>query len=134
MKAFATWLAITLASFAGLGGGYHVALTASPRKVLVIVDTSFPMKDDWYRVPGIFEEIETRPYAQFGLATEKSQVHGWASRLRPGQLTPYAPRNFDKLESGSVFPAIGDATDVYLVTNAPDDELEAFGGWTVVRP
>ncbi len=134
MKAFATWLAITLATFAGLGGGYHVALTASPRKILVIVDTSYPMKDDWRRVPGIVREIEARPYAEFGLATEKSQVHDWGPRIRLGQLTPYAPRNFDKLESGSVFPAIGDATDVYLVTNAPDSELEGLGGWIVVRP
>ena len=134
MKAFAAWLAITLVTFAGLGGGYHVALTASPRKVLVIVDSSYPMKDDWNRVPGILKEIGARPYAEFGLATEKSQVHDWAPRLRPGQLMPYAPRSFDKLESGSVFPAIDDSTEVYLVTNAPDSELEAFGGWIVVRP
>jgi hypothetical protein len=133
MKPFVIWLACTLASFAGLGGGYHAALTASPRKVLVIVDSSFPMQPVWGRVKQAVERLEDRRYTQFGLATEKGPVHGWRGRLKLGQLAAYAPRNFDKLAQRD-FPEIGEATEVYLVTNAPDDELDRLDGWTVIRP
>ncbi len=133
MKPFAIWLACTLAAFGGLGGGYHAALEADPRKVLVIVDSSFPMQQDWGRVKQAVERLEDRRYTRFGLATEKGPVHGWRGRLSLGRLVPYGPRNFDKLAQGD-FPEIAEAGEVFLVTNAPQSELDRLDGWTVVRP
>ncbi len=133
MKPFAIWLVCTLAAFGGLGGGYHAALEADPRKVLVIVDSSFPMQPVWGGVKQAVEKLQDRRYTQFGLATEKGPVHGWRGRLGLGRLAPYAPRNFDKLARGDI-REIGEASEVYLVTNAPDDELDRLDGWTVIRP
>jgi len=86
MKAFFSWLAITLAAFGGLGGGYHLALEGNPHRVLVVVDSSFAMKPDWSRIPRVLDRIDNERYAQFALATEKGPVHGYGSRLDAGRL------------------------------------------------
>jgi hypothetical protein len=134
MRAFAVWLATTLVAFGVLGGSYHLALTGEPRKVLVIVDSSFAMKPVWPKVRGAVREIGDRRYARFGLITEKNRVHGWRRRLELGRAAPYAPRDFAKLRDPQAFPEIGEATEVFLLTNAPGDQTRDFGGWTIIRP
>jgi hypothetical protein len=134
MKSFLVWLALTLGAFGGLGGGYHLALESAPRRVLVIVDSSFAMKPVWHRVSPLLRELGKRKYSEFSLVTEKGGVHGWASRLSPGKLAPYAPRDFAALEGGGRFPEIDEAGEVYLITNAPAGETADFGDWTVLRP
>ena len=52
----------------------------------------------------------------------------------PGEAVPYAPRDFAALEGGGHFPEIGEAGEVYLITNAPADQTADFGSWTIVRP
>jgi len=134
MKAFGTWLAVTLVGFAGLSGGYHHSLSADPHRVLVVVDSSFDMKADWHRVPALLGRIENQRYAQFALATEKGPVHGYSAQLRSDRLTPYAPRNFSKIESLKGAPLFSGAEKFILVTNASKSEASGLGGWTILRP
>ena len=133
MKVFAIWLIGTLVAFGIMGGTYHLSLTSDPRKVVVVLDSSYPMTDVWHRVPRILKELDDERYTVFSLLTEKNSVHGWAARLDLGQMTPYGPRHFEKLRAGK-FPEIAEATRVYFVTNAPATELKAFDDWQVVRP
>jgi hypothetical protein len=134
MKTFVIWLVGTLVAFGVLGGSYHLMLTGDPRKVVVIVDSSYPMTDVWPRVPKILRGLDDERYAVFSLLSEKSDVHGWQARLELGQLTPYGPRNFEKLGSGRTLPENTEAARVYFVTNAPAADLEPFDGWEIVRP
>jgi hypothetical protein len=134
MKTFVVWLLGTLIAFGVLAGSYHLTLIGDPRKVVVIVDSSYPMTNVWPRVPKILSGLDDERYAVFSLLTEKSSVHRWQARLELGQMTPYGPRNFEKLGSGQAFPEITEAARVYFVTNAPAADLEPFDGWEIVRP
>jgi hypothetical protein len=133
MKIFVTWLIGTLVAFGILGGSYHLSLTGDPRKVVVVVDSSYPMTNMWPRVPQILKELGDERYTVFSLFTEKNGVHSWKARLDLGQMTPYGPRNFEKLRTGK-FPEIAEATGIYFVTNAPASDLNTFNDWRVVRP
>jgi hypothetical protein len=134
MKAFFSWLAITLVAFGGLGGGYHMVLASDPHRVLVVVDSSFGMKADWGRVLRILDKIDDERYSRFALATEKGPVHGYKERLDAGRLTPYAPRDFSGLGSLENAPELAGAAEYVLVTNAPASETGGLSGWTVIRP
>ncbi len=134
MKPFGLWLAVALAAFGGLAAAYHLALTAAPHRVLVVVDSSFAMKDDWPGVKRTLNGFEARRYSEFALITEKRRVHGWRATLRPGRLTAYAPRDFAKLADGTAFPEIAEAAEIHFLTNAPDDALEPFDHWRLIRP
>lgn len=134
MRAFAIWLLLTLAAFGGLGGTYHLALGRDPHRVLVVVDSSFAMKPDWHLVSEILDRIEKRRYARFALATEKGPVHGFATHLENGHLTPYAPRDFSRLGALENAPELAGAQEFILITNAPPDETASLDGWTIIRP
>ncbi|MDX1431647.1 MAG: hypothetical protein R3286_04285 [Gammaproteobacteria bacterium] len=134
MKPFALWLCLALAGFGALGGGYHLYLSEHPRRILVAVDASYPMRSAWPAVRAALGRIEQRPYATFSLYTEKGKVHGWADRLSAGKLQPYAPRNLAGLPTGAGAPELEQASERVLVTNAPAAELGAFAGWRIVRP
>ena len=134
MKVFFSWLGVTLAAFGGLGGGYHLALDANPHRVLVVVDSSFGMKPDWSRVSRILDKIDDRRYSRFALATEKGPVHGYERRLDAGRLTPYAPRDFSRLDSFDGIAELAGAEEYILVTNAPAGETAGLSGWAIVRP
>ena len=134
MKPILVWLALTLAAFGSLAGAYHLNLAGDPRKVLVIVDSSFAMKSIWHRVPQILDELSDRRYAAFGLMTEKNRVHGWQSKLVLGRLAPYAPRDFAKLKTGTGAPEAEHASEVYFLTNAATDQLDGLPSWTIIRP
>ena len=72
MKTFLVWLVIAVASFASLGGGYHLYLSEHPRRILVVLDTSYAMQADWRAIPHVLEPISARVYTEFSLYTEKS--------------------------------------------------------------
>jgi hypothetical protein len=130
MKPFALWLVIAGVLFGGMCGAYHVYLTEHPRKVLVAVDTSYPMKPVWDQVPGILKNLSAQRYARFALVTEKSKVHDWSFKLEPGKLTPYAPRDLSRLND---YPEIKEASFKFLITNAPPPQTGNMGGWKIVR-
>ena len=93
MKTMATWLLITLGAFAALAGGYHVALEQSPRKLLVVVDSSFPMSPRWSRVAGLLDRLDDQPYTRFGLITEKSRMRGGRRHFFRRDGTPEQGKN-----------------------------------------
>ena len=134
MRAFVVWALVTLAAFGALGGGYHVLLSDDPSKVLVVVDSSFEMRTAWDRVPSVLHGIGEKRYARFGLATEKSRIHGWRRQPRLDNVVPYGPRDFSRLASDAAIPELADADQVILVTNAPEAETDKLPGWTIVRP
>ena len=134
MKPFVIWLCGSLLAVAGLGGAYHLALSDSPRRVAVVVDSAYPMTDAWSRVPSILRRIEDRRYSVFSLSTEKGGVHGWQSRLTLGPFRPYGPRKLDDIDALAQRPEIAEAGEVYFITNAPEAVLAGLSGWEVVRP
>jgi len=129
MKPLAIWLAMTLIIFGLFSGVYHLYLSARPTKVLVVVDSSFPMDAVWDQVPDALEDIGGRRYAEFSLATEKGRIHSWSSTLKLGTVSAYAPRSWDGLN----YPEIEEAAEIYLLTNADPSETAQFRGWNIIR-
>ena len=117
MKPFSIWLAITLFAFGMFGGSYHFYLTENPRRVLVVVDSSFHMKSAWQQVSGVLKNLGSLRYAEFSLCliTEKNSVHGWSPRLNLGKVSPYAPRSFSKLVGKGNYPAIEEAGEIFFL-------------------
>jgi hypothetical protein len=134
MSAFVKWLVLALCVFGSAAGGYHAYLESHPRKVLVILDSSFPMAAVWNRVPALLESLDDRRYSVFALASDKGPIHGWQPGLEIGRAVPYAPRNLKDLRQRLQLPELGEATAVYLITNAPVNELPASSGWRILRP
>lgn len=134
MKPFSIWIASTLLVFAILSGAYHFFLTENPRRVLVVVDSSFSMQSVWRRIPQILEGICHQRYTEFALATEKNTVHSWASRCDLGGTTPYAPRDFSRLLTANSYPEVGQATEKYLITNAGASLITKFSSWNIINP
>ena len=134
MRIFALWLAIALGVLGPMGGIAHWRLSADPQRIAVVLDSSYEMQGVWHSVPALLDAIDDRRYAQFSLLTDKSRMHGWSKALNLGGLRAYAPRDFTKLSRGGSYPEIEQADRVYLLTNAPEAETAAFGGWTIVRP
>ena len=133
LKPFLQWLAFTLAGFGALGGGYHLYLTQNPTRVLVVLDSSFPMQSDLARIRGLLKEIGDKRYADFSLYTEKGIVHGWRARLNADNFTFYAPRDWSRLSSLQNNSEFSEATHTILITNdlaysKPPDN------WIVVHP
>ena len=134
MKPFFLWLSLSLAAFGGLAGGYHFSLSQEPRRLFVVIDSSFEMNDAWYRIPGLLKNLSGRRYTAFALATEKGPIHDWQGDLRLGRAKPYAPRDLSRLEAGDGFRALSSADEIVFITNAPEGSLEAFDDWTILRP
>ena len=133
MKLFATWTLTLILSFGMFSGAYHLYLNNNPRKILVVVDSSFAMQPVWHRIPPLLEKIDRRRYSVYGLITEKSRIHGWKDRLNFGKVSPYAPRSFSGLNEAK-YPEIAEASELYLVTNAEAAQLHDFQGWRVLQP
>ncbi len=130
MKAFALWAGITILVFIGLFGAYHFYLIQSPRKILIAVDSSYPMKEVWPQISSALEQIAQKRYARFCLVTEKNKIHDWALRPDMDKILPYAPRNFSRLTGNAQYPEIGQAQKCYLITNAV--RPEGFDGWEII--
>ncbi len=133
MKPFAIWLVIALILFGGLSGFTHYRMMKNPEKILVAVDTSYPMKDAWHNLPEILKKLEKKPYSVFCLVSEKHIIRGWSDRLDIGKITPYAPRDFSKLIGKDHYPEIDKADKKILITTALPGETENFRGWEIIR-
>lgn len=135
MKRFALWFAATTAVYGAVAGGWHLYLKANPHNLAVVLDASYPMQADWPKLGSQLDRIADRRYTRFALATEKGLQHGWDSALHPGRVTPYAPRDFERLRSlRDSLPELRDADEVWFITNAANPELEPFADWMIVRP
>jgi hypothetical protein len=134
VKPFFAWLLIAAASFGSLAGGYHLYLSEHPRRVLIVLDASYPMQADWRAIPGVLKPISTQPYTEFSLYTEKSKVHGWTSTVAYERVNPFAPRDLSKLEDMQGEREFYEADRIIFVTNAGAGDLAGFGNWELVRP
>lgn len=132
-KPFGIWLVITLLLFGGLSGASHVYLNAHPRRVLIAVDSAFPMQAVWSRVPARIDELTGRRYTRYALITEKNRIHGWADQPDFRPFSPYAPRDFSALSDTDRFPEIAEANTRILITNAPPAETDGLRGWDILR-
>ncbi len=132
MKPFLVWLALALLGFGGLAGGYHGYLQDNPRRIAVVVDTSYDMTAVWPRIESQLLQIGAARYSSFSLVTDKRVIHGWQPRLRASLAEPYGPRDFTKLRELASAPEIAEAEAVYFLTNAPASDIAPFRGWQVV--
>lgn len=135
MKRFGIWLATATATYGAIAGGWHLYLEANPHSLAVVVDASYPMQADWGKLAPHWERIAERRYTRFALATEKGLQHSWDPALHPERITPYAPRDFERLRHlRDSLPELREADEVWLITNAGGAELAPFADWTIVRP
>ena len=118
MKQFLVWCVAFLGLYGVLSSTYHLHLTRHPRRVLVAIDTSFPMHAVWSQVPGVLAALQTQRYTLFSLITDKTHIHTWQPQLVLGHLRPYAPRTLAQMLDQRRYPDIGAADQVYVVTNA----------------
>lgn len=132
LKPFVQWLAMTVAGFGALGGGYHLYLAEHPARILVVVDTSYPMEPSWSKLGAALDEIHGRRYSEFSLYTEKGPVHGWQPGLSLRSVSPYAPRDWSKLADIGRAKEFGEASEVILITNDPSVS-GVPGDWSIKR-
>ena len=118
MKQFLVWCAAFFGLYGVLSSAYHLHLARHPRKVLVAVDTSFPMQAVWSQVPDTLATIQEQRYTLFGLITDKARIHPWQSKLELGHLQPYAPRALAQMIDPYRYPEMAAADQIYVVTNA----------------
>jgi hypothetical protein len=131
MKPLAIWLAGFALLFGSYGGISHAIRSNDPQRVLVVVDSSFPMTDVWDQVAAELDRIDDRRYAEFSLATEKRSIHSWANKLTLGAIDPFAPCGFDEIVA---YPAVTEADEVLLITTEGSCERTALpSDWSVVE-
>jgi hypothetical protein len=126
LKTLAIWLGIAMAANGAAAGGYHAWLSADPRTLLVIVDTSYEMRGRREAVSARLDQLSNTPYTTYALYTEKARVHSWSDHLNGDKLRPFGPRSFERLASGSLGAELTEADSVVLVTNAPASALKGL--------
>jgi hypothetical protein len=132
MKPFVVWVVLAVLGFGGLAGGYHGYLQDNPRRIAVVVDTSYDMTPVWPRVEPAMSQIGAARYSAFSLVTDKRVIQSFEPRLRVVLADPYGPRDFAKLRELASSPEIAGAEVVYFLTNAPAADIAPFSGWQVV--
>ena len=134
MKQFLVWCVAFLGLYGVLSSTYHLHLTRHPRRVLVAVDTSFPMQAVWSQVPDTLAALQAQRYTLFSLITDKARIHPWQSRLELGQLQPYAPRALAQMLDQHRYPEMAVADRIYVITNATNGTaLAADKRWHIVQ-
>jgi hypothetical protein len=134
MKPFLLWCVLFFGLYGLLSSAYHLHLTRHPRRVLVAVDTSFPMQAVWSQVPDTLATLQAQRYTLFGLITDKVRIHPWQSRLELGQLQPYAPRALAQMLDPHRYPEIAAADQIYVLTNvAHSAALVEDKRWQIVQ-
>ena len=134
MQQFLLWCAAFLGLYGMLSRAYHLHLARHPRRVLVAVDTSFPMQAVWSQVPDTLATIQAQRYTLFSLITDKARIHPWQSRLELGHFQPYAPRALAQMLDHHRYPEMAAADQIYVVTNATNSAaLAADKRWHIVQ-
>jgi hypothetical protein len=133
MRAFRNWLVLACGIFGLTAWGYHAWLQASPKKVLVIVDGSYPMAAVWDQIPPLLRSMTGARYTLYALATDKGLIHSWQPKLELNAVRPYAPRQLTDLPQRLQVPERAQATKIELITNAAANELPTGTGWRVLR-
>lgn len=113
MKALAYWLAGFVIVFGGLA--LIINAVRETERVFVVVDSSFPMTQVWDQVAGELDRLDDQRFTEFALATEKEVIHTWASTLDPAGIDPFAPCDFDEIET---YSEIAEADRLVLITTS----------------
>lgn len=128
MKAFAYWLAGFVVVFGGLA--LIINAVRETERVFVVVDSSFPMTEVWDQVPAQLDRLDDERYTEFALATEKRLVHTWGTRLDLAGTAPFAPCDFDEVET---FPEVAEADELILITTAGScDTSDLTEAWNII--
>jgi hypothetical protein len=121
VRRFLAWLGATAIAFGGLGVATHFQLSAHPRRVAVVVDTSFEMNASRGDVALELERLAGARYAEFSLLTDKLRVHGWQRELETAPpLSFYGPQDLSLLADERRYPELSQADRVVVITNARD--------------
>lgn len=127
MKAFAFWLAGFVVVFGGVALIINAVRTTD--RLLVVVDSSFPMTQVWDRVPRELDRLDDERFTEFALATEKSLIHTWGPRLDLGGVNPFAPCGFDEIED---YPEVEEADELILITTSGSCDTDGLTeAWNV---
>jgi hypothetical protein len=128
VKPFLIWLAGFVVVFGAVAVITNIVRETD--RVFVVVDSSFPMTDVWSRVPGELDDIDDDSFSEFALATEKNIVHTWTDVLTLSGVTPFAPCNFDEIET---YPEFTEADRLVLITTPSSCETATLAGdWMVI--
>jgi hypothetical protein len=126
-RLFLAWLASTATVAALSSGGYHLYRSAAPRRILIVVDASYPMQEAWSEVPESIATIAARKRGSYAVVTDKGGlVHGFRPVPDLGRTVPYGPRDLDGL-SGRLPQEAKDADEIVLITNASAAEAQRSG-------
>jgi hypothetical protein len=128
VKAFAFWLAGFVVVFGAVALIINAVRTTD--RVLVVVDSSFPMTQVWDRVPRELDRLDDERFTEFALATEKNLIHTWSPRLDLAGINPFAPCDFDEIED---YPEVGEADRLILITtNGSCETGNLTEAWSVI--
>jgi hypothetical protein len=127
VKPLAIFLAGLVVVFGSLAAA--IVLSRETQRAFVVVDSSFPMRTVWSRVPAAIATIEDDGYTQYALATEKDLIHSWQDQPRFREGRPYAPCDFSGIAD---YVEAAQADVRILVTTAGSCPTDGLGDWQVV--
>jgi hypothetical protein len=134
MKRRIAWLALAVGITTGAFGGTAAYLEANPRRVIVVLDSSYPLGGSWdsemraARRIGQSSYISGGDYAVFAAYTDKGLIHSWRPKeVALGNIQPYAPRDYERLAVLAAAPDFQAADEIFYVTTVPNQSVPA--GW-----
>ena len=127
MKPLAIWLLVVAAVFAILAV-VATMLPTDTKRVFVVVDSSFPMREVWDDVDDELDRIDNRDDAEFALATEKDFIHTWRDELRLGSVEPFAPCTFEGIDASA---EVIEADSLILITTSKSCDSSQFVDWEI---
>ena len=131
MKPLWIWLLVTLGVFAGGSVAYHGYLEHSPRRVAVVIDTSYDMRASLTAAANKASAVvaSTR-YAEIAFFSDKAQLSEFQRGARVPPLSAYGPRQLERLSDGTLADQLADAEHVIFISNAPASERARLpGSW-----
>lgn len=131
MKPFLIWLGVAVTLWAGASFGTHAYLDNNPRRVVVVVDSSYPMTREINEARLVAESLDSGRYTVFAAYSDKGRIHDFANQIQLPRISAYGQADPDKLKAIAARPDVADATEVLFVTNNAAQEIPA--GWTVVK-
>ena len=129
-RIFLLWLVLAVLGWGGAAGVEHWRLTQAPHRLAVVLDSSFPMAADWDRAQAVVHQLDHARYTVYAAFTEKGLVHSWSSELNFARVTPYAPRDTQRLGKLALVYELAKAERMIYVTSDPAPAVPA--GWEVV--
>jgi len=106
-----------------------ISMSGEPKRVFVVIDSSFPMRQVWNQVPGTLDDIESQGYSEFALATEKDSVHSWQERPQFRDANAFAPCDFSRIDA---YREATEADELVLITTGGSCPTDALADWRVI--